>query len=292
MSNEHKELIEGFIECLENRDATKAAVILEKMKNQPFDEDGRGCRKAYALDRCKKFLGDDIAQPLLKDFFDMAIKDYHSDTATVKDMIDYVCQSGGGRYDGTGSIILFLREYQIVKKERAAQGKDMFVPESFAHSPFLRDVADGIFRDERFGSYITKKNDYERDKTTIEKYYEQYGKTFLREKSVYRNGWLDIDNRIEFQHFTRDGKDDTQMELAREKARERYRRNRYNDAGIGVATADEIARRQISGEETRIITPKVGEEVRWQMRDRIGGGLDKIHKDNMTKIKKLREGRQ
>lgn len=113
----------------------------------------------------------------------------------------------------------------------------------------------------------------------------------MREKSVYRGEWENIRERVEFQHFTKDGKEDTQLELAREKARQRYWRNRNNGAGIGVATADEIARLKISGEETRVITPKVGDELHWPVRNRIGGKLNKLYKENMDKIERLREGR-
>lgn len=186
-------------------------------------------------------------------------------------------------------IIYFLRAYHIAKKERAAQGKDIFEPESFAYNIFLKDISEGIFRNK--DGFIIEKRDYEKDKVSVIEYYEdEYGRTNqVKEKSVYERedigvwGGFNRRYRTEFQHFTKDGKDDTQMELAREKARSRYLHNRYhgsNGAGISVAAADEIARRQISGEETRIITPKIGDEIRRQVRNKMAEKMSKLHKDH------------
>lgn len=291
IDRKQQELINQFIEGLKNSDVQKADENLTALKKIKINEYNDHILKAGRLTAMLDLVANDMAQPFLKEYFDMAVKDSFGKSAgCANNLIEWTQQNRESTiFDGNEDIIYFLRAYHIAKKERAAQGKDIFEPESFAYNIFLKDISEGIFRNK--DGFIIEKRDYEKDKVSVVEYYEdKYNRTEqIKEKSVYIGEdigvWGGLYNRIrtEFQHFTKDGKDDTQMELAREKARSRYLHNRYhgsNGAGIGVAAADEIARRQISGEETRIITPKIGEEIRRQVRNKMAEKMNKLHKDH------------
>lgn len=292
------ELISKFIESLKDNDAQKANENLTALKKIKISEYNNNILKEGRLTEMLSLVANDVAQPFLKEYFDMAIKDGVGKwPASANNLVQYTQHRlKSCIFDGNEEIVYFLRAYHVAKKERAAQGKDMFVPESFAYNSFLKDISEGIFRNER--GRIIEKRDYEKDKVSITAYYEdEYGETNqVKEKSIFEGKDIGVwgfirGERTAFQHFTKDGKDDTQLELAREKARQRYWSNRYEHSGegIGVATADEIARRQISGEEKRAITPKVGEEISWEVRNKMAGKLDKLHNENMAKLKKIRE---
>lgn len=288
---QHK-LIDQFIEGLKNNDAQKANENLTALKKIQITEYNNHILKERRLTDMLDLVANDMAQPFLKEYFDMAIKDGVGKWAgSANNLIQYTQQRlKTSIFDGNEDIVYFLRAYHIAKKERAAQGKDMFVPESFAYNIFLKDISEGIFRNEH--GRIIEKRDYEKDKVSITTYHEdEYGETNqVKEKSVFEGKDVGVwgfhrGERTEFQHFTKDGKDDTQMELAREKARSRYWSNRYqySDSGYGVAAADEIARRQISGEEKRVITRQVGNEIYWQVRNKMAAKMSKLHKDQERK---------
>lgn len=282
---QHK-LIDQFIDGLKNNDTQKAAENLTALKKIEINDYNNHILKECRLTEMLKFVANDTAQPFLKEYFDMAIKDGVGKWAgSANNLIQYTQHRlKSCIFDGNEDIVYFLRAYHIAKKERAAQGKDTFVPESFAYNSFLKDISEGIFRNER--GRIIEKRDYEQDKVSVTTYYEdQYGETSqIEAKGVFEGKGIGVwgfhrGERTEFQHFTKDGKDDTQLELAREKARQRYLSNHYehSEDGFGVATADEIAKRQISGEEKRTVTPKVGREIYQQVRSEM---VKKRHENN------------
>lgn len=282
---QHK-LIDQFIDGLKNNDTQKAAENLTALKKIEINDYNNHILKECRLTEMSKFVANDTAQPFLKEYFDMAIKDGVGKWAgSANNLIQYTQHRlKSCIFDGNEDIVYFLRAYHIAKKERAAQGKDMFVPESFAYNSFLKDISEGIFRNEK--GRIIEKRDYEQDKVSVTTYYEdQYGETSqIEAKGVFEGKGIGVwgfhrGERTVFQHFTKDGKDDTQLELAREKARQRYWSNHYehSEDGFGVATADEIAKRQISGEEKRTVTPKVGREIYQQVRSEM---VKKRHENN------------
>ena len=288
IDRKQRKLINEFIAALKSNDCQKANENLTALKKIKITEHNDHILKAERLTAMLDLVENDMAQPFLKEYFDMAVKDSFGKSAgCANNLIQWTQRNPESTiFDGNEDIICFLKAYHIAKKERAAQGKDIFEPESFAYNIFLKDISEGIFRNE--DGFIIEKRDYEKDKVSVVEYYEdEYSRTNqVKEISVYEREDIGVwggfyrGYRTEFQHFTKDGKDDTQMELAREKARSRYWNNRRNKAGIGVAAADEIARRQISGEETRVITPKVGEEVREEVYDKIAAKISKLRKDH------------
>lgn len=172
MNKEEINLINKIAECLQQNGEQKTAEYFLSAKEVP-DERRSKLWKVYSLTKLSKLLNDDKAQPLVKEFFDEAVKSYYNSyPAGIQNMMDYTQKKlESSIFDGNDDIISFLEDYRVAKKERYAQGKDMFEPESFAYLSFLKDISDGVFRSA--SGRIIERRDIEKGRLSVEKYYDE-----------------------------------------------------------------------------------------------------------------------